>query len=283
MTPSSSFSGATPVEYRPSRARARSAAPPTSSSRSRLGIELDQRARGLQVAGHHRERPLLAKLPRAQRFDRGGIARVARQVIAADALDCDDGAVREQRGRARDRRAAGHVGLAGAPQREPRAAVGAGDRLRVKAAVERIVVFAPAGRAQRPFAHRRPRAVVREREHDAEARPAVRAIDVRIAGAPVGGIEEFGAGTRRTARGRARCASSAPPPCALSRIYERRVRLARHRLDARATRRGRPAADRAPGRRRTRRAPRAPPRRARSRRRPRSAPSPRTPQRAAAR
>ncbi len=60
-----------------------------------------------------------------------------------------------------------------------------------------------AGRAEREAAHRRRRPVVRQAEHDREARPAVGAVGERIVEPAVAWREELACGTRRRSRGRA--------------------------------------------------------------------------------
>ena len=75
-------------------------------------------------------------------------------------------------------------------------ALGAGVRLRVKAAVARVLVLAPARRAHREGRHRRIRPVVRDVTHDREARPAVRAVRERVAKAAVRGVEQLGEAVR---------------------------------------------------------------------------------------
>ena len=77
------------------------------------------------------------------------------------------------------------------PQHVRRPARRARDGLRVKAPVGRIVVLRRALRAHRPRRHRRRGPVVRQRQHDAVARAAVRAVDVRIPVAPVRRIEQL--------------------------------------------------------------------------------------------
>ncbi len=67
---------------------------------------------------------------------------------------------------------------------------GAGDRLGVVAAVERVVVFASAVRAEGKPGHRRPGPVVWQPENDGVARPAIGAVRERIGEAPVGGIAD---------------------------------------------------------------------------------------------
>ena len=76
--------------------------------------------------------------------------------------------------------------------RARRAARRAGVRLGVEAPVAGIVVLAPAGGAHREAGHGRGGPVVRHAAHDREARPAVRAVDERVAEAAVGGIAQLG-------------------------------------------------------------------------------------------
>ena len=71
----------------------------TISSASASGESSTSRARHGEIPRHERERLLLAELPLAQRSHRGRVARVARQVVAADPLDRHDGARAEQRRR----------------------------------------------------------------------------------------------------------------------------------------------------------------------------------------
>ena len=95
--------------------------------------ELDELARGLEIARHQRERLLLAVLARPQPRDRLLVAGQAREVVPADALDGDDAAVAQQRGDLVER------------VREPRSAGGAGVGLGVEAAVRRVGVLGRAG------------------------------------------------------------------------------------------------------------------------------------------
>ena len=75
---------------------------------------------------------------------------------------------------------------------EPRAAVGAGHRLGVEAAVGGIVVLGRAGGAQGEVAHGRVGPVVGEPERDGEAGTAVGAVDERVAGTAVAGSKQLG-------------------------------------------------------------------------------------------
>jgi hypothetical protein len=86
----------------------------------------------LRLARHDCEWLYLPVLPRAEPGDGFLVARVAGQVVAAETLDGEDPALVEHRHRLRER------------HRELRPADGAGDRLGVEAAVERVLVLPPA-------------------------------------------------------------------------------------------------------------------------------------------
>ncbi len=188
-----------------------------------LRPEQDQRACGVEVGRHQGERLVLPVLARAQRGDGVLVVGAAREVVAADALDGDDEAVEQRGGSRRDRvdsagygaasrdridatsrcdaRAAARDGAALAVE-QPRArpALRAGVRLGVEAAVERVLVLRPAGRAEREAGHRRARAVVGDAAHDREARAAVGAVDERVAEAAVARVAQLGqAGVARRA------------------------------------------------------------------------------------
>ena len=112
----------------------------------------------------------------------------------------------------------------------------AGVGLRVEAAVERVVVLALAGRALREARHAGVRPVVGQRAGDREARPAVRAVDERVAMTAVGRIEQLvEAGGAHRGVGRDAGAHHAVP--ALDDAETRRRRLRdRRRLDLRDAR-----------------------------------------------
>ena len=135
------------------------------------------------------------RLRSRSRADRGLAAGIAHQVVAADALHGEH-AARAQYGNGRGERARVVAGNRAAPSAatklQVRPALRAGDGLRVKAPIERILVFAAAVGAQLEAAHRRVRPVVRQRLDQRVARAALRAVDERIAMAPVLRIREFG-------------------------------------------------------------------------------------------
>ena len=120
-------------------------------------------------------------------------SRPAGQVVAADPLDRHHRA-RGQRplgGREGGIRSADRPACAGEPQQRP--AVGAGDRLRVEAAVGRDRGTRRRTRshmAKRGHGGRRP--VVRQAADDGEPGPAVGAVDERVPVTPVGRVEQLG-------------------------------------------------------------------------------------------
>ena len=177
-------------------ARARSAARAETSSAlsaspSRASAVAAAASRAISANGRSSRR-LRARnaAPRPRRRLRAG------QVIAADALD------RQHRPPASRLRGGVHgVGTAGRARRgspsrseqlRARPACGAGVRLRVKAPVAGIVVLGLALRAHRESGHRRRRPVVGHAADDREARPAVRAVDERVAEAAVGRVAQLG-------------------------------------------------------------------------------------------
>ena len=162
----------------------------------------------LDVPCHQREGLAAPALAGAQEGHHLGHGRVAGQVKAADALDRDDVAPHQQGAGRIDvvvsgdglvaRRTAAQVLDPG-----PRAAGVAGDRLGVEAPVGRVLVLAPAVRAEREVAHRGLAAVVGRGFDDGKARPAVGAVGEGIAVAPGEGIADFGqaVGAGRHVRG----------------------------------------------------------------------------------
>ena len=112
-------------------------------------------------------------------------------MVAANPLDRDDPAVMQQLCGCRDGRVVTGDRVAGAFEAVVRAAVRAGDRLGVEAAVGWIVVFRGALFVERPGCHRRLSSIVRKGEDDGIARAAVGAIDIGIVKAPVARVEEL--------------------------------------------------------------------------------------------
>ena len=142
---------------------------------------------------HHRERLVRASLACAQRGDRGGIRRIAQQMIAADAFDRDDLAGSQRR----DRRSEG-IG-AELAQRCPTC----GTRDAVRSAGRRSARRESAGRSDRRIRprtvraqgkarHRRIGAVIGQALDQRVARAALGAIDEGIAEAPIVRVVQFG-------------------------------------------------------------------------------------------
>ena len=127
-----------------------------------------------------------------QRNDRRLVVDPASQVIAADAFDRDHGA-RGQCLLGGPQRGIGSgdpLGVRGEPQRRP--AVRAGDRLRVEAAVGRVVVFGGAALAHRERRHRGGRSVVGQGADDGEPGTAVGARHEGVPVTTVARVEQLG-------------------------------------------------------------------------------------------
>jgi hypothetical protein len=154
--------------------------------------DLAEGAGGGEVLHHEGQRLLPPHLPLAQACDGLGASRVAAEVEAAQSLHRDDPALEQRPRRAEERGVAlGHRRAGSVPQRETRAAGGAGGRLRVKATVARVLVLAPALLAELESAHRRVWPVVGEGADDREARAAARAVEERVAVPPVGRVAQL--------------------------------------------------------------------------------------------
>jgi hypothetical protein len=155
--------------------------------RSGLLLELHELLHGVKVTGHQRERLVLTMLSGAHRRDRALLVGEAGQVIAADPLEGEDAPAGQRARRALQRIAAGFI----AEQRHLRAADGTCVRLGVEAAIERVLVLAPAFAAHLEVGHRRERPVVWDTANDREARAAVGAVDERVAKTAVRRVEQL--------------------------------------------------------------------------------------------
>ena len=165
---------------------------PPGAGQQRLGrlIHLAQLAGGGDVRHHDRERLVLPVLAFPQRRRRALAARVHRQVIAAHALDGEHLSAPQQASRRRQR-LPGQQRSGRGQQPQPGPAGRAADRLRVKPAVGGILVFRRAARAHGEARHRGQRPVVGHVPDNREPRPAVGAVDERVAEPAVGRIGEF--------------------------------------------------------------------------------------------
>ena len=153
----------------------------------------------VQVASHHGERLAAAQLAATQFRDRHLVSGVAGQVVATQPFDGDDPSGSQQRAGGAHCITTDAVLCAGGVQPQRRPAVGAGDGLRVEAAVGRVVVLCPAGVAHGERRHRGGRAVVRKPCDDRVAGPAVGAADERVTVAAVRRVVQLG-GTVRAHR-----------------------------------------------------------------------------------
>ena len=167
-------------------------------------VDLGQGVGGGEVGNQDGERLVLPVLARAQRADRGLVGGEGGEVVAAEALDGDDGAGPQRGGRGGDR-VGRRVPAPRPPQ--PRPARRAAHRLRVEPPVRGVGVLPRAVGAHRERRHRRRRTVVGHPGDDREPRPAVRAVGERVAVAAVGRVAELtqavraGRGVRRDERG----------------------------------------------------------------------------------
>ena len=132
-------------------------------------------AHGLEVRHHDRERFLVAMFAVSQAGDGNRVASIGQELESADTFQGDDAAAPQGFGRVRD----GDI--------EARAAHGAGDGLRVEAAVERVGVLGEAGGAQLEVRERGVRAVVRDVADDGVAGTAAGAVGEGIAVAALAG------------------------------------------------------------------------------------------------
>src|SRR4051812_29384328 len=162
------------------------------TERFRLGEALD----------HQRERFGIARLALAQFRHRLVAARVAGEMVSADSLDGGDPSSRELANGERDRVLGGL--RRSDPQRRP--ARGTADRLGMESPVSGILVLGAALLAHPEARHRRALAIVRRALDDRQPRPAIGAVDERIAVPAVCRIEQLAqavvasAGVRRNER-----------------------------------------------------------------------------------
>ena len=235
--------------------RAARSAPPPRPGRSR-----PERAGGVEVGRPGRANGLSSRCLRARSARDGGLVGGERgQVVAAEALDGDAPPRPAAR---RPPRRSGRPSVRRRPRREPqrRTAVRAAHRLRVEPPVGRVVVL----RARTSAHIGKPAIVVVDpvvghAGDDREPRPAVRAVDERVAVAAVGRVAQLaqavgaGRGVRRDERGapgRARRSAAivkaASPPAGSRAAVDARsprpapagARAARRRNASTARRRG---------------------------------------------
>ena len=165
---------------------------PPAADQQRLSclIDIAELAGGGSIRDHDREWLVFPVLAIPQRRRGALIPGVHRQVIAAQPLDGEHLPLPQQAGRRRQR-LAGQRRPRCVKEPQPGAAGRAADRLRVEAPVCRVVVLCRAPRAHGEAGHRRQCPVVGHVADDREPRPAVRAVDERVAEPAVGRIGEF--------------------------------------------------------------------------------------------
>ena len=148
---------------------------------------------GAALRKHDGERLVRPSLAIAQRQRRRGLARIAHQVIAADAFDGEVRLPTCSKSRPPRQRLVGHrarrdAGFCSSVSCGPQAGTRAAPR---GSAGHRRRVFRGARRAQREARHRRVRPIVGQRVDQRVTRPALRAVDERIAISAVARIVEF--------------------------------------------------------------------------------------------
>ena len=131
-------------------------------------------------------------LAQAQSRDRRTRCRVASEMKSAETLERDDEPFTHGAGRIANRVARGQLLARRSEQPQTRTALGTSVWLRVKTAITRIFVLAPALGAHRERRHRCRRAVIRDIKRDREARPAVRTVGEGVAEAAISAIEDLG-------------------------------------------------------------------------------------------
>ena len=140
---------------------------------------------------HDRERLMRSMLPRAQPHDGFVVERIAHQMVTAHAFDGDDAAATQARNGDFQCFFASDECATVAVKGELRPTLRTGERLGVKAPIERVLVLPSALRAKLKAGHGRIWPVVRQRRDDRIARSALRTIRERIAKATFGRVLQF--------------------------------------------------------------------------------------------
>ena len=204
-------------DRRPGAARGEDDRPRASGQHRLVGCaQLNELTRGRDRRHHQRKRLVLAMLARPQPRHRLLVGGPAGQVVSADPLDRNDRPAAQCRDRRTQRIgawhpgawhlgatrcAAGHPGAwhlgatrcaAGVEQGQAGPQTGQALGWAWKRRSSGVVVLGLAGRAHRERGHRGQRAVVGDAADDRESRPAVRAVDERVAMAAVAGVEQLG-------------------------------------------------------------------------------------------
>ena len=153
--------------------------------------DLAERADGVDVRSHDRERLLLAVLALAKSADSVFVRRVAGEMEAAKPLDGDELPTFQSGDRGSESIFAEQLTGVSLAEGEAWPAVRAGDGLGMEAPVVDVVVFIATVVAHRERRHAGHRAVVRHAADDRVARAAVGAVDEWVSAVPVRGIEQL--------------------------------------------------------------------------------------------
>src|SRR5580700_8615137 len=153
--------------------------------------KLDQIVSGLEIARHQCKGFFFAVFPLAQSRNSPCVSSITRQVVSTESFQRENAAVAKQlRGFANARFISTYDASVGA-ERVIRSAGWARYRLRMKAAVARIVIFRVAIIVQRPALHGSVGPVVRQTKNNRIARTAVGAVDIGIQIARISWIKKF--------------------------------------------------------------------------------------------
>jgi hypothetical protein len=128
----------------------------------------------------------------SETLDSRRVAGVYKQMKAPKAFDCHNGALTYGCSRGQHGVMARHqLSTIAIPERQLRPTLRTGVGLGVEASVQRVIVLRLTGLTQRKVTHGGMRSIVRYRLHNAKPRPTVRAVDKRVAIAPILWIEEL--------------------------------------------------------------------------------------------
>jgi hypothetical protein len=144
-----------------------------------------------EVAHHNRKRLGITVLSLAQPFHSRLAARVADEVIAAEALNGPDHSASYGGCCVLDWIPSVYLCSISVQKSQARAARGTSNRLRMEPSVSRILILLATGRTHGKPCHRRSRAVVRCPSDNSESRATVRAVQECIAKAGIARIDQL--------------------------------------------------------------------------------------------
>src|SRR5215467_2228668 len=141
--------------------------------------------RSAYMGNHNRERLAHPPLALAQQRNRRRLCRISGKMKSAETLQGDNLSRIQRRNRLPNWISEFEPPYLGVPQFELRSTIPASIRLRVEAAIKRIVILCLAGGTHFEFRHRSPWAIVRNVVNDGESWTAVCTIRERVSISPV--------------------------------------------------------------------------------------------------